>query len=131
LQWAFFNLLIQNSDAHGKNISFFVDKNGFELTPFYDMVSIAQYPEFEQELSMAFGDTFSTDIKQNDIEDFCKSSDIIYKLAQKELKTIATSLIKAIDAIDFLEIAIDKKEQKFIKNLLRFIKIRAESFIRL
>jgi serine/threonine-protein kinase HipA len=128
LQWAFFNLLIQNSDAHGKNISFFVDKNGFELTPFYDMVSIAQYPEFEQDLSMAFGDEFSTDIKLKHIEEFSQSSDIAYKLAIKELKTTAISLLKALETLDFLEIAVDKKEQKFIQNLLSFVKKRAQSF---
>jgi serine/threonine-protein kinase HipA len=40
LQWTTFNILTQNYDAHGKNISFFVSKRGLELTPFYDLVNI-------------------------------------------------------------------------------------------
>ena len=40
VRWMTFNILIRNYDAHGKNISFFVDKNGLELTPFYDLVNI-------------------------------------------------------------------------------------------
>jgi len=28
LNWAMFNLVIGNSDAHGKNFSFFVDRQG-------------------------------------------------------------------------------------------------------
>jgi serine/threonine-protein kinase HipA len=39
-QWMLFNLAILNYDAHGKNISFFVKRNGFELAPFYDLVNI-------------------------------------------------------------------------------------------
>ncbi len=129
LQWAFFNLIIQNSDAHGKNISFFVDRNGFWLTPFYDLVSIAMYPEFEQELSMAFADEFSNDISLEDIKDFCKRSDIAYKLAHKELKITAISILKSIDEIDFSKILINNKEQKFTQNLLLFIQKRARNYI--
>ena len=40
VRWMTFNILVRNYDAHGKNISFFVDKNGLELTPFYDLVNI-------------------------------------------------------------------------------------------
>lgn len=40
LQWMTFNILVRNYDAHGKNISFFVGKQGLELTPFYDLVNI-------------------------------------------------------------------------------------------
>ena len=35
-----FNMLVRNYDAHGKNISFFVGKQGLSLTPFYDLVNI-------------------------------------------------------------------------------------------
>ena len=40
VRWMTFNILVRNYDAHGKNISFFVDKNDLELTPFYDLVNI-------------------------------------------------------------------------------------------
>jgi serine/threonine-protein kinase HipA len=40
IRWMTFNILVRNYDAHGKNISFFVGKNGLELTPFYDLVNI-------------------------------------------------------------------------------------------
>lgn len=56
LDWALFNLLICNYDAHGKNISFFVDRKGISLAPFYDLVNIKMYPDFAQEMAMAFGD---------------------------------------------------------------------------
>jgi len=40
VKWITFNILNRNYDAHGKNISFFVGKQGLELTPFYDLVNI-------------------------------------------------------------------------------------------
>lgn len=40
IRWMTFNILVCNYDAHGKNISFFVGKEGLELTPFYDLVNI-------------------------------------------------------------------------------------------
>lgn len=40
VRWLTFNMLVRNYDAHGKNISFFVDKTGLALTPFYDLVNI-------------------------------------------------------------------------------------------
>ena len=128
LQWAFFNLIIQNSDAHGKNISFFANKSGYELTPYYDLVSIAMYPEFEQELSMAFGDDFSIDIGVYSIEHMCKVCNINERLAKKELKNLASSLIKVINDSNFDDIAVNKKEQVFVKKLLQYINKRAVSY---
>ena len=127
LRWAFFNLLISNSDAHGKNISFFVDRNGFELTPYYDMVSIAMYPEFEQELSMAFGDDFSVDATSKKLKDFCDECDINIRLATKELKSMSKKLLTACNEFDIGDKVIDKKEGEFVKRLLIHIKERAKS----
>jgi len=126
IRWAFFNLLISNSDAHGKNISFFVDKSGFELTPYYDMVSIAMYPEFEQELSMAFGDDFSVDATSDKLLGFCDACDINIKLAQKELKSMSKKIVTICDEFDIGDKAIDKKEKVFVKKLLTHIKERAK-----
>lgn len=40
IRWMIFNILVHNYDAHGKNISFYVGKNGLSLAPFYDLVNI-------------------------------------------------------------------------------------------
>lgn len=41
--WVVFNVLIGNSDAHLKNLSFLVSHEGVQLAPFYDLLSIAAY----------------------------------------------------------------------------------------
>ncbi len=58
LQWATFQFLIGNSDAHGKNFSFFCTRTGLTPAPFYDLVSVVQYDRFMHELAMAIGDEF-------------------------------------------------------------------------
>ena len=40
LRWVIFQALIQNFDAHAKNISFFWGRQGLQLAPAYDLVSI-------------------------------------------------------------------------------------------
>jgi serine/threonine-protein kinase HipA len=56
--WLDFQHLIGNSDAHGKNLSFFVDRNGMRVAPAYDMVSILIYDRYEHQAAMAIGDQF-------------------------------------------------------------------------
>jgi serine/threonine-protein kinase HipA len=41
--WLVFNVLMGNSDAHLKNVSFLVSHEGIELAPFYDLLSVATY----------------------------------------------------------------------------------------
>jgi serine/threonine-protein kinase HipA len=49
--WLVFNLLIGNSDAHLKNLSFLVSHEGVQLAPFYDLLSVAVYetPAFDKQ----------------------------------------------------------------------------------
>lgn len=60
LRWAIFQVLIGNSDAHGKNVSFFVAPGGLVLAPTYDLVCIPALEEAQlsRTLAMAIGDSF-------------------------------------------------------------------------
>ncbi len=42
-QWLVFNMLVGNTDAHLKNLSFRVSHEGVELAPFYDLLCTAVY----------------------------------------------------------------------------------------
>lgn len=48
--WVVFNVLVGNSDAHMKNLSFLVSHEGVQLAPFYDLLSVATYdtPAFDK-----------------------------------------------------------------------------------
>jgi len=41
--WLVFNVLVGNSDAHLKNLSFTVSDEGIQLAPFYDLLCVASY----------------------------------------------------------------------------------------
>ncbi len=60
LRWVLFQVLIGNTDAHAKNLSFFGDPQGFYLTPAYDLVSILACDNagIEDAFAMAIGDAF-------------------------------------------------------------------------
>lgn len=61
LRWAIFQVLIGNTDAHGKNLSFFVHPSGLSLAPAYDMVCIPALKDAQlsSTLAMAVGDAFT------------------------------------------------------------------------
>lgn len=63
LRWVIFQALIQNFDAHAKNLSFYWDRRGLRMAPAYDLVSVGIYPPewFPQSFAMAFGDAFAVD----------------------------------------------------------------------
>lgn len=59
LRWAILQLLLGNSDAHGKNFSMHVRPAGLEPAPMYDLVSVNAYGEHvERDMAMAYGDAF-------------------------------------------------------------------------
>jgi serine/threonine-protein kinase HipA len=53
--WLVFNVLVGNTDAHLKNLSFMVNHEGIELSPLYDLLSTAVY-----ETKAFDGDTWPT-----------------------------------------------------------------------
>jgi serine/threonine-protein kinase HipA len=61
LRWLLFQVLIGNTDAHAKNLSFFVSAIGMYLTPAYDMVCTLAYADsqIEDNFAMAIGDAFT------------------------------------------------------------------------
>ena len=59
LRWAILQLVLGNSDAHGKNISFFVRPAGLVPAPMYDLVSVNSYGDHvERDMALAYGDVF-------------------------------------------------------------------------
>ncbi len=119
LKWTLFNLCINNFDAHAKNISFFVNKNGLELTPLYDLVNIDMYPQFHNNFAMAFGDEFdSKKIGAYDMVGFCVHIDIQPRLIKNEFKLIVNNIRKNIGIIknDMLGLYSDN-EIKFLEKL--------------
>ena len=98
LDWVLFNILIFNFDAHGKNISFFIGSKGITLAPFYDLVNIKMYPQFEHEMAMALGDEFDgNNVNAYQLADFADSCSLPRTLVSNRLKHIISKLQYALD----------------------------------
>lgn len=123
LRWSFFNLLIHNYDAHAKNISFFVSKNGIEVAPFYDIVNIAMYENIQNEFAMSYGEEFVTnDIKTYDMVSFCKNIGINQRLFKEEFLTIIKNIEKNIYNLQSeISKTLAQEEQDFLTKLIKNI----------
>jgi len=116
LDWALFNVLAFNYDAHGKNISFFVGIQGISLAPFYDLVNIKMYPTFEEEMAMAIGDSFDAHtVNAYQLADFADSCDLSRLFVLKRLKYIIVKLKIALDSLSDLAVKTEEESAYLIK----------------
>ena len=108
-----------NYDAHAKNISFFVNKKGLELAPFYDLVNIAMYPDIQNEFAMGFGDEFNANkIGAFDLVGFCVHTEMQPRLVKNEFLNIIESINKNIKSIkDNLLSSCNIEEITFLNSL--------------
>lgn len=132
LRWALFQFLIGNSDAHGKNFSFFVHREGLEPAPWYDLVSVVQYPRIDHELAMAWGDAFSlAEVKAFQLADFAQRCRVDRHLLKREARRMAKLAIEhapiQVQAADY----IDEAERAFAGQLSDFVLRQAERLIQL
>jgi len=109
------------SDAHGKNFSFFVRRQGLEPAPWYDLVSVVQYPGIDHQLAMAYGDAFSLEeVGAFQLSDFAKRCKVDKQLLKRE----ATRLAKiAVEHAPIQAIANDyaDDERAFAAGLSDFV----------
>jgi serine/threonine-protein kinase HipA len=132
LRWALFQFLIGNSDAHGKNFSFFVRPGGLlEPSPWYDLVSVLQYQGFDAELAMAYGDVFEHEtVSAFALADFATRCGIDRKLLRREGQRLAklaeTAAMAQAQATDY-----EAGEQAFVQGIANFVAQQAQRLSRL
>ncbi len=130
LDWVLFNILIFNFDAHGKNISFFVSKQGISLTPFYDLVNIKMHTEFDQTMAMALGDEFeSKTVTAYELADFADACGLSRRSVVTQLKMLVTKAQKAL-AYDIQEIAKTEEGKIYLEEYKKFVNERCEQLIK-
>ncbi|CAA6817829.1 MAG: HipA protein [uncultured Sulfurovum sp.] len=128
LNWAMFNLIIGNSDAHGKNFSFFVDKKGIKPTPFYDLLCVMMY-DFDHNLAMAYGDEFNPNkVFAYQLREFSEDVGVNYKLVSKILLKQCDMIIKVLKENIVDRRLLTKEEFDFIEKLSKFIFERTLKF---
>jgi serine/threonine-protein kinase HipA len=134
LDWLIFNIIIGNSDAHGKNISFFVSGSGITITPFYDLVSVAfeasRNNNIDTSLAMAVGDNFDIDtITAFDLLSFADESNISFRLLKKRILLIAGIVLNKVGSLQFYDFEINKEQAETIEELKRLVVRRANKLL--
>lgn len=128
LRWALFQFLIGNSDAHGKNFSFFVRPGGLlEPTPWYDLVSVLQYGGLDTSLAMAYGDVFDhAEVSPFALADFATRCGVDRRLMQREgqrlARLAATEAAAQAQATDYE----GEAERTFVQGIADFVAQQAD-----
>jgi serine/threonine-protein kinase HipA len=130
LQWALFNLLSGNADAHGKNYSFFMTPTGMVPTPWYDLVNVAMYKDFEQEIAMAIDDEFDPNkIYAYQLASFAEELSLPRALLVSNLTKMATRIEQAIDDVIAMLPTLDKDEHAFVADYRQQLMTRCERYL--
>ncbi|QSZ42851.1 type II toxin-antitoxin system HipA family toxin [Sulfurimonas aquatica] len=127
IKWSILNIILGNSDAHGKNISFFVSKEGLEVAPFYDLVNVTMYQDkYEQDMAMAIEDVFQFDsLNELSFREFFDENNISTEFYFNEFKSSAMKLKRAFKDMAFLDDNdFVKKNEDFILKYIENVKNR-------
>ena len=121
-----FNLIIGNSDAHGKNISFFITGNGITLTPFYDLVSVVfeakNSQHLETNLAMAIGDNFDCEnITAFDLLTLADEVGVKSNFLKRRLDRLLSQCLNQTDLLELSDQNLSEKQLADVKSLKQLI----------
>ncbi len=130
LNWTLFQLLIGNSDAHGKNISFFVSRAGIDVAPGYDLLNIDLYgAEFDHDLAMAIGDEFAAEkVMAFDLALFCEACILRQRQVATSLKNLCTAVLDSLARLP-LDDVLPGEELDFAQKLIARIQDNAKRIL--
>ncbi|WP_233808950.1 HipA domain-containing protein [Paraburkholderia sp. HP33-1] len=132
IRWALLQLLVGNSDAHGKNFSFFVGEAGIQPTPMYDLVSVNAYGEsVEQEMAMGYGDEFRIEnITPYALADFAHRTGTRPAMLAREMQRMANAALKIAPELA-REAFYTAEERELVQRVSDFVCGQAGLFLKL
>jgi serine/threonine-protein kinase HipA len=130
VRWAVLQLLIGNSDAHGKNISFFVDSAGLTPAPLYDLVCVDAYGDaFVRDMAMGYGDVFRLEeVSAFAMADFAQRTGTRPAFLERECVRIARAAKKVVHELAASDIYVDD-ERGLIRQISDFVSAQADRII--
>lgn len=102
LRLAIFQVLIGNTDAHGKNMSFFCDGAGLTVAPAYDLACALVYAgdKVQDTLAMAVGDNFDPrKISAYDWAQMAHENKLVPRLVASELRRLAKACLDVLPGL--------------------------------
>lgn len=105
LRWAIFQVLIGNTDAHGKNLSFYVEPAGLSLAPAYDLICIPalQDESLSQTFALSIGDAFTEkEITAVDWLEFAKDCGLTQLLVKKTIERVCQNILHNLSKMEIV-----------------------------
>jgi serine/threonine-protein kinase HipA len=102
LKWAILQVLIGNTDAHAKNISFYCGSEGLAIAPAYDLTCSLVFKDrgLDDHLAMAIGDAFRIeDITPFEWAHFAQQCGIPKRLVARTLKDMSMMMMNAVTPV--------------------------------
>lgn len=96
LRWVIFQVLIGNTDAHAKNLTFFMGPGGPEMAPAYDLVcgKVFGGDHLDMTYAMAIGDAFTAEgLSPYEWALFCVTAGVNPLQLRKELERLARAVL--------------------------------------
>ncbi|MDO4937114.1 MAG: HipA domain-containing protein [Sutterellaceae bacterium] len=130
LDWMLFNVVMGGSDAHGKNLSFFVGKKGLVMAPWYDLVSVELIDGVDHTMAMSVRGVFAMDgIGIKELLNECDKVGVTSGLLSERL----TRLLEGLTALDLgtlLPDGLTESEKAVAKRFEDFIKVKIKKWHR-
>lgn len=128
--WTIFNYLVGNADAHAKNLSLLITREGVALAPFYDLVSTAAYRELTEKLALKIGGENRPEwIQKRHWDGLAEISDTNPRIVWLQIEKLAGTIVdKARDTAGAL--GLEKDESEIIEKILSVIADRATHLAR-
>ncbi|MCE3604721.1 HipA domain-containing protein [Massilia sp. P8910] len=130
LRWAILQLMLGNSDAHGKNISFFVRPAGLVPAPMYDLVSVNAYGDHvERDMALAYGDVFiPEEITPYALADFAHRTGTPPAQMAREVTLIARAVLRLAPEQAAMDVYIGD-ERALVAQIAKYICAQANQLL--
>ena len=95
-------MLIGNTDAHGKNISFYWDVQGLRLAPAYDLVCVPALAtdQLSDTYAMAIGDAFSEgDLSAFEWANFARQCGLPARMVSEQLQQLSRRVLDTLEDV--------------------------------
>ncbi len=102
LRWVILQVLIGNTDAHAKNITFFCRSGGLSLAPAYDMSCGLLYADdqFDSSYAIAIGDAFlPSELSASEWTSFCHATKLPPNLLKRELTKLSLKVLGVLPQV--------------------------------
>lgn len=131
ISWVIFNHLVGNADAHAKNLSLLITRDGVSLAPFYDLVSTAIYRDLTDKLALKIGDENRPDwIKKRHWERLAEVSGANPRIVRQRIAQLAGLAGETAQTIA-RALAFDEQESEATRKIIEVIRARAKILLSL